>query len=90
METTNWATQGARPGHRQRAGRRHAPAQCLRYRNGSQRAGLVWLGTLLYLVYAYVVYAMAVHFNPAVPGLRGGPRVELVRGHVCVVPPTGC
>ena len=30
---------------------------------GSQRAGLVWLGTLLYLVYAFVVYAVAVHFN---------------------------
>lgn len=35
----------------------------LRHRTGSSRAGLVWLGTLLYLVYAYVVYAMAVHFN---------------------------
>lgn len=32
-------------------------------RNGSARAGLVWLGTLLYLVYAFVVYAMAVHLN---------------------------
>lgn len=30
---------------------------------GSHRAALVWLGTLLYLVYAYVVYSMAVHFN---------------------------
>ncbi|MBB1508303.1 hypothetical protein [Tessaracoccus sp. MC1756] len=33
------------------------------YRRGSTRAGLVWLGTVLYLIYAYVVYAMAVHFN---------------------------
>ncbi|GGD30244.1 hypothetical protein [Nocardioides daphniae] len=30
---------------------------------GSHRAGLVWLGALLYFVYAFVVYAMAVHFN---------------------------
>ena len=30
---------------------------------GSARAGLVWLGTLLYLVYAFIVYAMAVHLN---------------------------
>ncbi len=38
-------------------------ASALRYAAGSARAGLVWLGTLLYLVYAFVVYAMAVHFN---------------------------
>ena len=35
----------------------------LRYRRGSQQAGLVWLGTLLYLIYAFVVYAVAVHLN---------------------------
>jgi len=33
------------------------------YTKGSQRAGLVWLGALLYLVYAFVVYAVAVHLN---------------------------
>jgi hypothetical protein len=33
------------------------------YRRGSRRAGQVWLGTLLYLVYAFTVYAMAVHLN---------------------------
>lgn len=33
------------------------------YARGSLRAGLVWLGTLLYLVYAFVIYAMAVHFT---------------------------
>lgn len=32
-------------------------------RRGSYRAGLVWLGTLMYLVYAFIVYAMAVHLN---------------------------
>jgi hypothetical protein len=63
METTNWATQA----RGQDIGNVLAVVTLLlsaqRYRNGSQRAGLVWLGTLLYLVYAYVVYAMAVHFN---------------------------
>jgi hypothetical protein len=31
---------------------------------GSQRARLVWLGGLIYLVYTYVGYAFAVRFNP--------------------------
>ena len=35
----------------------------LRHRRGSQRAGLVWLGTVLYLIYAFVVYAFALHLN---------------------------
>ncbi|KAB7745460.1 hypothetical protein GA707_05910 [Nostocoides sp. F2B08] len=35
----------------------------VRYRSGSHRAGLVWLGTLMYLIYAFIVYAMAVHLN---------------------------
>ena len=35
----------------------------LRYRNGSQLAARVWLGTLLYLIYAFIVYAVAVHLN---------------------------
>ncbi len=35
----------------------------VRYRNGSLRAGLIWLGTLLYLIYAFIVYAIAVHLN---------------------------
>lgn len=35
----------------------------LRHRMGSQRAGLVWLGTVLYLTYAFIVYAFAVHLN---------------------------
>lgn len=29
----------------------------------SHRAALVWLGTLLYLVYACIIYSRAVHFN---------------------------
>jgi len=35
----------------------------LLFSRGSYRSGLVWLGTLLYLVYAYIVYAVAVHLN---------------------------
>jgi hypothetical protein len=31
---------------------------------GSIRAYLVWLGVLVYLVYSYVIYALAVQFNP--------------------------
>ena len=35
----------------------------VRYRAGSERAGRVWRGALLYLIYAFMVYAMAVHLN---------------------------
>lgn len=63
QETQNWATQAKG----QDLGNLFAVVVLLlaayRYGKGSVRAGLVWLGTLLYLVYAYVVYAMAVHFN---------------------------
>lgn len=62
-ETLNWATQG----RGQDLGNLIAVVTLMlsayRYQRGSHRAGLVWLGTLLYLVYAYVVYAMAIHFN---------------------------
>ena len=62
-ETRSWAAQA----RGQDVGNLLAVATLLvsghRYRRGSHRAGIVWLGTLLYLVYAYVVYAMAVHFT---------------------------
>ena len=62
-ETKNWATQA----RGQDLGNLLAVATLLLsgsgYSRGSHRAGLVWLGTLLYLVYAYIVYSMAVHFN---------------------------
>ena len=62
-ETTNWATQA----RGQDIGNLLAVITLLvsghLFRKGSHRAALVWLGTLLYLVYAYVIYAMAVHFN---------------------------
>ena len=63
QETQNWATQA----RGQDVGNLLAvvvlAASAVWYWKGSQRAGLVWLGTVLYLVYAFVVYAVAVHFN---------------------------
>lgn len=63
QETENWATQGKG----QDVGNLLAVVTLLvsgrGYARGSHRAGLVWLGTLMYLVYAYLVYSMAVHFN---------------------------
>lgn len=62
-ETKNWATQAKG----QDVGNLLAVAVLLvsgwAHHRGSHRAGLVWLGTLMYLVYAYVIYAMAVHFS---------------------------
>lgn len=63
QETQNWATQA----RGQDVGNLLAVVvlvvAALWYVKGSPRAGLVWLGTVLYLVYAFVVYAVAVHFN---------------------------
>lgn len=63
QETVNWATQAKG----QDVGNLLAVVVLLvsaaGYRRGSARAGLVWLGALLYLVYAFVVYAVAVHLN---------------------------
>ena len=62
-ETTNWATQA----QGQDLGNLLAAVTLLvaavAHVRGSHAAGLVWLGTLFYFVYAYLVYAMAVHFN---------------------------
>ena len=62
-ETENWATQA----RGQDLGNLLAVAvlvvAAIRYRHGSERAGLVWLGALLYLVYAFIVYAVAVHLG---------------------------
>lgn len=33
------------------------------YARGSFKAALIWVGTLLYLVYAFIIYGLAVHFN---------------------------
>jgi hypothetical protein len=63
QETQNWATQA----RGQDIGNLLAVVtllvSALGMARGSHRAALVWLGTLLYLVYAYIVYSMAVHFN---------------------------
>jgi hypothetical protein len=62
-ETKNWATQAKG----QDLGNLLAVVTLLLsghgYNNGSHRAALIWLGSLFYLVYAYVVYSMAVHFD---------------------------
>src|SRR6185503_3482122 len=52
-------------------------------RRASFAALSVWLGCLLYFVYAFAIYAFAVHFNGVVPGLRCGARtlVPRRRGH---------
>ncbi|GAA4901261.1 hypothetical protein GCM10025789_19900 [Tessaracoccus lubricantis] len=61
-------------------------ASAILHRRGTPRAGLIWLGTLLYLVYAYLVYAMAVHFNGlflvyvAVLGLSGYAIIHCIGG----------
>lgn len=63
LETKNWSTQA----RGQDVGNLLAIVTLAlsgyRYYRGSHQAGLVWFGTLLYLIYAYIVYAMAVHFN---------------------------
>lgn len=33
------------------------------YDKGSRRAGLTWIGSIFYLIYAYFVYCVALHFN---------------------------
>jgi hypothetical protein len=35
----------------------------VRVRSGSSRAQFVWLGCLLYFIYAFTIYAFSVHFN---------------------------
>lgn len=63
QETENWAIQGKG----QDVGNLLAAivliASGYMYYKGSYKAALVWLGTLFYLIYAYIVYSLAVHFN---------------------------
>jgi hypothetical protein len=63
QETQNWTTQAKGQDLGNLLAVVVLVAAALSYRRGSQRAGLVWLGTLLYLIYAFIVYAVAVHLN---------------------------
>ncbi len=62
-ETSNWTTQAKGQDLGNLLAVVVLVAAALIYRQGSQRAALVWLGTLLYLIYAFIVYAVAVHLN---------------------------
>ena len=63
QETENWALQAKGQDVGNLLALVVLLAAAVWHRKGSRRAGLVWLGTLLYLIYAFVVYAMAVHLN---------------------------
>jgi hypothetical protein len=63
QETQNWATQARGQDLGNLLAATVLAVAGIRYRRGSPRAGLVWLGTLLYLIYAFIVYAVAVHLN---------------------------
>ena len=81
QETKNWATQA----RGQDIGNLVAVVALLLsgfgYHKGSQRAGLVWLGALLYLVYAYVVYSMASTSTRS--SWSTSPRSALLRTRSC-------
>lgn len=63
LETENWALQASGQDLGNLLAVIVLAVAGYRFSLGSTRAGLVWLGTLLYLVYAFVVYAVAVHLN---------------------------
>ena len=63
LETENWATQAKGQDLGNLLAVVVLVVAALRYHQGSRRAGLVWLGALLYLIYAFIVYAVAVHLN---------------------------
>lgn len=63
QETGNWATQAKGQDLGNLLAVVVLVVAALRYRKGSQLAARVWLGTLLYLIYAFIVYAVAVHLN---------------------------
>ena len=67
QETADWATQARGQDIGNLLAVLVLVAAALAHRRGSARAGQVWLGTLLYLVYAFIVYAFAVHFTVLFP-----------------------
>lgn len=62
-ETRNWATQARGQDIGNIIAILTLLASGFMYHKGSYKAAQVWLGTLLYLVYAYIVYSVAVHLN---------------------------
>lgn len=63
LETENWRLQAQGQDIGNLIGVVVLVTSILLARKGSFRAYLVWLGTLFYLLYAYIIYAVAVHFN---------------------------
>jgi len=63
LETENWRLQAQGQDIGNLIGVVVLVISVLLARKGSFRAYLVWLGTLFYLLYAYIIYAVAVHFN---------------------------
>jgi hypothetical protein len=62
-ETANWATQAKGQDIGNLIAILTLLASGYYYKKGSSKAALIWLGTLFYLIYAYIVYSVAVHFN---------------------------
>jgi hypothetical protein len=63
QETKNWATQAKGQDLGNLLAVVTLAVSGYFYSTGSFRASLVWVGTLFYLLYAYIVYALALHFN---------------------------
>ena len=63
QETKDWATQakGQDVGNLLAVAALAISGYCSA--KGSFRASLIWVGTLLYFLYAFIVYSLAVHFN---------------------------
>ena len=62
-ETLNWATQAKGQDIGNLIAVVALAVSGYLYAKGSYKAALIWLGTLFYLIYAYIIYSMAVHFS---------------------------
>lgn len=63
LETENWKLQAQGQDIGNLIGVLVLIASAVMARKGSFRAYLVWLGMMFYFLYAYIIYAVAVHFN---------------------------
>jgi hypothetical protein len=63
LETENWKLQAQAQDIGNLIGVLVLIVSAVMARKGSFRAYLVWLGMLFYFLYAYIIYAVAVHFN---------------------------